>query len=226
MSFMPILRVLFFVMVIILTSLNLIGCQGSVVSSIVSYSFPKEPRNYRPVGFDNADQIDKYADYYEYFALKIAHDEWTSFYRKFPEYWQDIQKSKQYTFFGDYHPGYTAYAFKWLTSIKKKDWDGDIIKRLEDGRLSEGDDIFKLIYALGVQDRLIWDNDFEILIFGNKAIVLKKSAYGKTIDCDKCSVLLSSSELLDRKIEPSQQKHYILSDDSVIKILSLVRPAY
>jgi hypothetical protein len=199
--------------------LVLSGCQGSLISQMYAASYPTEPRNYKPAGFNSRDEIRAYADYYQYLAFKIPSEDWEMFYRRFPEYWRDIQLSKSIAFAEDYSPGYTAYAFKWNIDCKQKGWDDPTLKRLRAKILSPGDDAYKIIFALGMPPVIIWDNDFDILLYDDgSAVLLKDNKFNSSMSCTKCTEYpLTNGVKGDNRYK---------SSDKILKILNLKRDAY
>src|SRR5204863_5995319 len=49
---------------------------------------------FKPAGFQSADEAKEYVPYYLYYAKKLTNEEWEAFYSRFPEYWKDIQTAK------------------------------------------------------------------------------------------------------------------------------------
>jgi hypothetical protein len=202
----------------------LYSCQGSIASQVIANSYPTAPRNYKTAGFDNSDDINTYTKHYQYLALKISDEDWSAFYKKFPEYWKDIQAAKSYTFMNDFNSGYTAYAFRWNMINKKKKWDEATIERLQSKKVLRGDDIYQIVFSLGIPDRIIWDNDFDILIYkDNTAITLEDSRYKCVNECQECSKRMSTIDKQDKKIDQIEDV-LTFSDDEVLKILKLTRP--
>ena len=195
----------------------LFGCQGSIASQIIANSYPTQPRNYKAAGFDTVDEMDSYVKNYLYLASKISKEDWDAFFKRFPEYWVDIQYSKG-TFSGDYNAGYTAYAFRWNMINKRKTWDEATIERLKSKKLIDGDDIYKIIFSVGVPQRLLWDNDFEILIYNNNVAI--RILDGKFNTENKCSECTNIALVRSGKI------YYDINNDEVLKIMNLNRPSY
>jgi hypothetical protein len=197
----------------------LLGCQGSVVSQMMASSYPVAPRNYKTAGFTNIEEVKDYERNSPYFAFKISADEWKSFYNRFPEYWYDIQTSKNIAFVSDFHPGYTAYAFKWNLDSKKKEWDESTTNRLASKNLSKGDDIYKIVFALGVPYRIMWDNDFDILMYENDtAVLLKNNLFDYSTTCKGCT---------SWSMNMFQSEHSLFKgSDKLLEVLHLTRPNY
>lgn len=74
-----------------------------------------------------------------------------------------MQLAKQWGATLEFHPMYTAYAFKWNTDRRRQKWDEPTVRRLDAKTLAIGDDVFKTIYARGVPSRVVSTNDFELL---------------------------------------------------------------
>jgi hypothetical protein len=219
------MKVINLLLLLVLASI-LNGCQGSIASQLIANSYPTKPRNYITAGFDNSYEIDDYAKNYEYFAFKISTDDWRSFYNRFPEYWKDIQKSKSYTFMNDYNAGYTAYAFRWNLINKKKEWDKETIERPKAKIVVEGDDIYKIVFALQTPKRILWDNDFDILIYNDTtSLSLEHGKLNNMMTCFTCLNKLSED---DKRIMGINEKGdvYRLGDDEVLKTMKLSRPDY
>lgn len=212
---------------ILLTLLCLLsGCQGSIASQVIANSYPTELRNYKTAGFNSTDEINGYAKHSQYLAFKISSEDWRSFYSRFPEYWIDIQNSKSYTFMNDYNQGYTAYAFRWNMMNKKKSWDDATIERLTQKKLLGGDDTYKIVFAMGPPERIIWDNDFEILIYNNdSALLLKDSKYASMSECKGCVKKMDTTEKINKSLDINQE-YFTKSNDEVLSDLKLTRPAY
>ncbi len=207
-----------------LCSLN--GCQGSVASQVIAHSYPSAPRNYKSAGFENANEVKEYATHAQYLAFKISFEDWVAFYKRFPEYWIDLQNSKNYTFMGDYNKGYTAYAFRWNMMKKKNSWDKKTIERLNAKNLILEDDIYKIVFAMGIPERIIWDNDFDILIYkNNTALILRNERYFSIMECNSCAIKLDPREQVYKSVDPTRS-YYLKSDDDVLSVLKLTRPTY
>jgi len=78
---------------------------------------------FKPAGFQSADEAKEYVPYYLYYAKKLTNEEWEAFYSRFPEYWKDIQTAKVLGGSMEFHPWYTAYSFRWNTLRRKGAWD-------------------------------------------------------------------------------------------------------
>jgi hypothetical protein len=176
-----------------------------VLSGCVSFE-----RNYKPAGFNSREEVKMYLPYNFYLAKKLTSEEWAAFYNRFPEYWQDIQSAKHYL--GgtiEYHPWYTAYAFRWITLNRKMpNWDQILLGRLSHKEIEIGDDVFKIVYAFTPPERLIWDNDFEILLYQDPPI----------------AVIMKNG--LAKEILPYGYNKTSFSDDDIISELGLTRPKY
>jgi len=221
------LTIIFIKSLSVLAVLSLLfACQGSIASQVISNSYPTAPRNYKTAGFDNSADISDYTKHYQYLALKISDEDWRAFYQKFPEYWRDIQNSKSYTFMNDYNTGYTAYSFRWNMMNKKRGWDKVTVERLQSKKVIIGDDIYQIIFSLGVPVRILWDNDFDILFYkDDTAIILEDSKLKCVNACQECTKKMSSTEKEDRGIKVLEDV-FTRSDDEVLKILKLTRPDF
>ena len=125
-----------------------------------------QPEQYKPAGFSSVDEVYPYLGLTNYLAIQLTPHEWDDFYKRFPDYWKDLQLAKTFGGTLEYHPWYTAYAFRWTTLNKKKPtWSTTKIMRLDAGTIENGDTPFEIFYAKGAPQRLLWDNDFEILIY-------------------------------------------------------------
>lgn len=113
------------------------------------------PRHFKSAGFQSWDEAKEYIQDYLYYANKLTDEEWDAFYHRFPEYWKDSQQAKLLGSTMEYHPAYTAYAFKWNTDKRKNKWNEKTLKRLRIGSIVEGDTIFKVVHARGVPGRVI-----------------------------------------------------------------------
>lgn len=168
------------------------------------------PRNYKPAGYESWKEATPYVSNYKYYALKLSDAEWKAFYKEFPEYWKDIENARHIPLSGsiEYHPTYVAYAFRWTRIQRQQGWDQETRDRLQRKELVPGDSIFMIDAAHGPIDRLIWDNDFEILLYEpNLAISIENDAYA------------SSTTLIKESVEYSRESR-------IIKELGLKRPKY
>jgi hypothetical protein len=173
------------------------------------------PAQFKPAGFQTTAEVREYLPNYLYYAKKLTNTEWESFYRRFPEYWKDIQTSKQVGSSVEFHPWYTAYSFKWNTLRRKETWDSVTLARLELGDVRPGDDLFKIIVGRGVPPRVIWDNDFELLLYNSgNAMVFEDGVLARIAVCPGCATTYDNSS-----------REGMLEDD-VVNALSLQRPKY
>ena len=173
------------------------------------------PAQFKPAGFQSSDEAQEYVTNYLYYANKLTPAEWEAFYRRFPEYWKDIQTAKQIGGSMDFHPWYTAYAFKWTTLRKKQTWEPAMVLRLEQGELLPGDDIYKSVFGRGTPFRVIWDNDFELLIYkSGKALIFNDGVFSREKYCSGCSATYD------------QRAREGMTEDDVIAALGLQRPTY
>ena len=117
----------------------------------------------------------------------------------------------------EYHPWYSAYAFRWTTLNKKNSWSNDVIDRLTQHKVIKGDDVFKVIYAIGPFEAMIWDNDFEILLYASgKALIMDHGNLMEVKDCEGCANIKFSKSFSNTGY----------SDEDVLEKLKLVRPKY
>lgn len=204
----------------------LFGCQGSIASQIIANSYPTAPRNYLSAGFEKSEDVGAYAKQYQYLAFKMTEDDWRGFYVRFPEYWKDMQSSKSYTFMNDYNSGYTAYAFRWNMLNKKKKWDDGTVNRLIAKNVLKGDNIYQVVFSLGIPERILWDNDFDILIYGNDiAISIDNVVVNKIYACKGCCKKMSLTDKQNRNLDINADI-FVISEDEVLRILNLSRPEY
>lgn len=194
----------------------LVGCAGSLAQQIMCEYFPKDPETYRAAGFESYDQVSLFLPNYLYFAFNLSEEEWRDFYKKFPEYWVDVQESQKRAFFNGFNSGYTAYAFRWTTLNKKKQWSPSIIERLDRGEVEAGDDLFKITYALGAPERVVWKNTHEILAYKKgPTFLIKEGRLAKVASCKDCCDEISDDEKLRASI-PSVVMGYVMTDNEVI----------
>lgn len=171
--------------------------------------------NYIPAGFNSAAEARAYVPEYLYYAKKLTSKEWDEFYLRFPEYWKDVQSAKMLGSRIEFHPWYTAYAFKWSTLRKRQLWDAATVSRLENGELVAGDDVFKTIFSFGPPERVVWDNDFEILTYASgKALIFESGLLARTAPCPGCGVRYNSASREGT------------TDAEVVATLGLKRPTY
>lgn len=188
----------------------------AVVSAIVLSACVNTPAQYKPAGFQTTDEVREYLPNYLYFAKKVSHREWESFYNRFPEYWKDLQTAKQLGGSLEFHPWYTAYAFRWSTLQRRKEWwSSDTISRLERRDVRAGDDIFKVVMGRGVPTRVIWDNDFEILLYkSGEALIFDQGTLARVVACKGCAEIDNPGSTDG------------MSEDEVVKLVGLERPKY
>ncbi len=164
------------------------GCHGSIASIMIANSYSTDERYLKDFEFSSTDEVQEYADNYLYFAYKLTDEEWKGFYKKYPKFWKEIQAAKSYTFYSDFNRGYTAYAFKWALLQQRDLWDKQELQRLQDNYPLPGDNIHKVVFSLGPPTRIIWDNDFEILIFkDDTAAIFENGVFSRRVDCKDCS---------------------------------------
>lgn len=210
-----------------------------IIGSLLTVGCVNQPRNYKPAGFESSKEASEYVKNYLYYASKLTSDEWSAFYSRFPEYWNDMQSAKSIGSINDFHPWYTAYAFKWITDKKAATWGYATNERLREGLLARGDDIFKVVVGRGVPVRIIWDNDFEILLFrGNYAAIFQDSGYSEQKRCTGCAtkqfekqpggliIYPGGIEGITGKNVGSQGSVYVMKKNDVLRALGLTRRTY
>ncbi|RLJ20652.1 hypothetical protein DJ031_05185 [bacterium endosymbiont of Escarpia laminata] len=186
-----------------------------LISATILVGCVNTPRHFKPAGFQTADQAKEYVPDYLYYANKLTDEEWDDFYQRFPEYWKDMQDAKVFGATMEFHPWYTAYSFKWNTNRRKEHWEHSTLTRLSNKQLRKSDNVFKIIYSLGVPGRVVWDNDFEILAYKpDIAIILSNGLYQSKKVCPGC---------FERYNITTEDGMY---DKGVIDVLGLKRPEY
>ncbi len=109
---------------------------------------------------------------------------------------------------------------------KKNNWDKKTIERLNSKNLTVEDDIYKIVFAMGIPERIIWDNDFDILIYkDNTALILRNDNYLSIMECSRCTTKLDPREQVSKSIDRTKE-YYFKGDDEVLGILRLTRPTY
>jgi hypothetical protein len=208
-------------LILFLLCAALTACQGSFTQQLISESFPRGAEAYQPMGFNSSDEVDLFLPNYLYFAFRLSGADWRAFYEEFPEFWVDVQQSKKNAFFNDFNSGYTAYAFRWTVSNKAKEWPPATIDRLQKKSFESGDDLFKIIYALGAPNRIVWNNSHEVLLYkeGTAYLISGGRLANKTL-CVDCCEEMSDEEKASRGFLPSMPG-YTLSDNQVLVRLSL-----
>jgi hypothetical protein len=173
------------------------------------------PENYRPAGFNSAEEARAYVPDFIYYAKKLTAQEWADFYDRFPEYWQDMQAARQIGSTVEFHPFYTAYAFRWNTLRRKRGWDPSTLARLARKRVLPGDDVFRVTFALGPADRVLWDNDFEILAYSSgDALIFENGRLARIGACAGCGMRYN------HRTDEGMQ------DAEILSTLGLKRPKY
>lgn len=193
-----------------ITTFRLLVLACAVLSACVT-----NPENFKSAGFNSAAEARAYIPDYLYYAKKLSTNEWQDFYNRFPEYWKDLQTARQIGSSTEFHPWYTAYAFRWTTLRRKQSWDSSMVSRLDRKEVLPGDNIFQVTYALGPAGRVVWDNDFEILAYGSgNALLFANGLFVRSAPCIGCDI----------KFNNSTREGMI--DENVIKTLKLIRPKY
>jgi hypothetical protein len=187
---------------------------SAVVSACVT-----NPENYKPAGFDSAGEARAYVPEYLYYAKKLTSKDWEDFYNRFPEYWKDVQTARQFGSTVDFHPWYSAYAFRWTTLRRKASWPAPTLERLARQEVEPGDDAFQVVFALGPPGRVIWDNDFEVLAYASgKALIFDSGRLARIASCAGCDVA--------RREERRDEGRVGMTDIEVLDALKLARPRY
>ncbi len=159
------------------------------------------PRNYKPAGFNSKEEVEPYIPIHLYLANCLTQLEWDSFYKRFPEYWNDIHQAKKMGSSIDFHPWYVAYAFRWNTLKRKPGWGIETQRRLDRGEIKDGDSVFQLIYSLGPPSRIIWDNDFEIILYPeNRAVIMNQHKIIEIENCENCWLGTTDEEEIINKL--------------------------
>ncbi len=178
-------------------------------------------RNYKPAGFESANEVYPYFANSIYYSGKLTPEEWNAFYTRFPGNWTELQGIIALGGTMESFPLNTAYAFRWTTLNKKSMWTDDVLQRLSRHEIKEDDDIYIIIFALGPPQGVIWDNDFEILLYKpDKAIIMNSGKFSKMKICNGCW------KLIDNHL--NEQTEWIDGDTSseVLQELNLERPRY
>lgn len=173
------------------------------------------PSHYKPAGFSSVAESDLFLSDYLYYANRLTDDEWKAFYKRFPEYWQDIQKAKSLGYGIDFHPRYVSYAFRWTTLRRQKNWPANISERLKRQTLLPGDDVFMVVHALGPPARIVWNNRAEILVYKpGQAIIMDDGKLVREVTCDGCATTESDETTY---LNP-------MSDVEIIRAAGLAHP--
>jgi len=140
-----------------------------------------QPENYKPAGFHNYSHVLPYKNLASYLNTQLTKTEWERFYKHFPEYIEHKEVR-------EHLPWLTAYNFRWTTlNHKKPTWPGEKTRRLNGKKIKPGDTPFEIFYALGPPDRMIWDNDFEILLYKSDLALIMETGILKEIKpCIDC----------------------------------------
>lgn len=174
---------------------NKIACTLVALIPLALCGCVAKPRNLEPAGFASRAEAQPYVDNYLYYARQLTTAEWDSFYQRFPEYWKDIQLAKNLGGTMEFHPWYSAYAFRWTTLNRKRDWPESTLKRLDQKDVQPGDDVFQIVYALGPPKRTIWNNDYEALAFSDEmTMVLSNHRLTRTSSCKGCTKKLPATD--------------------------------
>jgi len=177
-------------------------------------------RHYKPAGFKTVEEAQEYLPDYLYYARKLTPADWSAFYQRFPEYFDDIQMAKTLGGTLEFHPYYTAYAFKWTLDRRRLAWSEAVVRRLQEGRIEPGDDPFMVVFARGVPGRVVSTNDFELLLYKpDVALRFKDGVFLEQRVCGGCA----------RRPDPSTSWRYYddaLSDPEIVKAAGLTPPKY
>lgn len=171
--------------------------------------------NYSQVGFNSMAEYYSYYPNHAYYGSRLSGEDWAAFRRQFPEFWNTKESlSLLFATPMDYPEWYSTYAFKWTSLQREKTWDAATVARLSNGQIQPGDDIFQVIKAMGPPNRVVWTNQYEILLYNNDtAIVMNDSHYRETLPCKNCAEW------------PDQSSGRGLSDREIAEKLELQRAA-
>ena len=72
-----------------------------------------------------------------------------------------------------------------------KGWPDGTVERLKNKQILPGDDVFKIVYSLGPPERIIWDNDFKLLIYKNGLVCkIHDGVLTATKTCEHCCEMI------------------------------------
>jgi hypothetical protein len=174
-------------------------------------------RNYKAAGFESAKEARGYLPSYLYLSRQLTAAEWDAFYQRFPEYWKAMQGAKELGVTTDFYDWYSAYAFRWTTLARRPSWTAPDLERLSRKQVSQGDDVFQIVYALGPPVRVIWNNDVEALIFAqDHAVLLKEHRADRVTVCRNCAKKFSADRttLLTFRMSDRSALQRILQDNT------------
>jgi|GEM_PF-4589342 len=174
--------------------------------------------DFKLVGFQSANEVWPYTKYTLYYASHLTKTEWEIFYKRFPEFLKRTESSKMLLGGSDNQPPFTPYAFKWTTFNRAKEWPLETKERLFRGQIEKGDDVFQVVWALGPPERIIWDNDSEVLAYkrGQQALIMDSSKVQETKQCKGCWE--------DYRIDEITGVIIGIKDYEVLRELGLTRP--
>lgn len=143
--------------------------------------------SYNSAGFKDEKYAKAYLEDFRYYQHKLTDRDWDLFYKRFPDYWKNVQDAKLIDAEYDFIRSYTPLAFKWNTNRRMKKWSESTIRRLKEKKVNTTDNIFKIIYSLGVPSRAVWNNNHEILIYNSdKSVLLKNDRFYSYAQCKGC----------------------------------------
>ena len=164
--------------------------------------------NLSSAGFKSSDEARLFVPDYLFYAQQLTPDEWRAFYVRFPEYFTDMQQAKTLGMSMEYHPWYTAFAFRWTSSQRKAAWPPETVARLQRGEVKPGDDVFMIVEAFGPPQRIVTSNWGSVMAYAtNRAYVIRDGRLAAAADCIACW------QALDR---PSSVWATGMRDDDVI----------
>ncbi len=143
---------------------------------------------YKPAGFATFKEALPYFRPHAYYAHKLSRSEWDAFYRQFPAYFKTTEEAKASGGNLYYQALFTAYAFRWTTLQRKQGWSAEERVRLAAGKIQKGDDVFKVVDALGPANRVIYNNEIEALIYWNagEGLILRDGVLQDRKPCPAC----------------------------------------
>lgn len=159
-----------------------------LAAAIASSACVSSPEHLSAAGFKSKEEASGYVPHSAYFSKRLTAQEWSDYYSAFPEYWQDMQSSRNFGATLEFHPWYTAYAYRWTTLKHAVKWPQSTLSRLQARQVAVGDEVMQLTYALGAPARIIWDRSAEALIYADyRAFMIRQGKVVEVRTCRGCS---------------------------------------
>lgn len=138
---------------------------------------------YKAVGFDSPLQLFQYAEYTQYYGMRLNADDWRTFCERFP----DLLAGGNCTTAPLINPDLNILAYHWTMQQRKDKWDAATLERLAAKDIRPGDSIYHINWAWGPPQRIIWDHNAEVILYDDTAYIMGQSLVKERKECPRCS---------------------------------------